>query len=244
MKCIYTQHDYSSWGESASFLVAETREGKRSRLLSGLTLTINPEGFTITNSDKATLRQGVETDVFAIVDSMTIEMSGPLKLVMPDYSGSYEDYQNRYGYGRVPREVKSNWYVYSETPPEDATETAFGLIRFKGQKTYEIHSLHAPERLSRKERAKYIAEYILARLHANEYATVSAVNFPDFCEVEGVKMYGSKYRHKFEQCRLLFADALLRKSNVTEVFPDGQHYAIQRIYEEEIENENNEKGDD
>ncbi|MTW85089.1 hypothetical protein F3157_05380 [Virgibacillus dakarensis] len=184
------------------------------------------------------------TDVFKIVDSMTVELSGPLKLVTPDYRGDYEDYQNIYGVGRIPREVKSNWYVYSESPPEDAKETAIGLIRFKEQKTYEIHSLHVAKRLSRKERAKYIAEYILDRLHANEYATVSAVNFPDYREVEGVRMYGSKYRHKFEQCRLLFADALLRKSNVTEVFPDGQHYAIQRIYEEEIENENNEKGDD
>jgi len=232
MDCICKQNTYWKGNLIESVLVGESKEGAKSRTLNGLTLTIAKDGFKLTNTDNATLRQGKQTNVFAIYDSMDFTCEN-LRLSMPDFNGNYEDYENQFGFGRVARVEKTKWYLYTETLADDAQETAIGLVRYDGAKTLEIASLYVGERLSRKGKAKYAAEFILSQLKADEFAVVSSVNVSNYREVEGVRISGGKYRHKFEQSRLLFMDAMEENRSVTEILKPAQSYKNEKLFAED-----------
>jgi len=232
MDCICKQNTYWKGNLVESALIGESKAGARTHILNGLTLTISQDGFTLTNSGGAILRQAKQTDVFAIYDSMDFTCEN-LRLSMPDFNGNYEDYENQFGFGRVARVEKTKWYLYTETLADDAQETAIGLVRYDAAKTLEIASLYVGERLSRKGKAKYAAEFILSQLKADEFAVVSSVNVSNYREVEGVRISGGKYRHKFEQSRLLFMDAMEENRSVTEILKPAQSYKNEKLFAED-----------
>ncbi|WP_343781011.1 hypothetical protein [Virgibacillus salarius] len=233
MRCIYKEHTYYRNTECESKLIGESREGNRAPLLTGLTLTINDEGYTLTNAEGCILRQGNETDPFVIYDSMSFEV-GALKLVMPGFAGVFDRYENKHGYGRVGKDIKRKFIAYTERG--EGNEGAIGLIEYDRHNTLSIHSLYIPQAMTNKEHVNYLAEYIEGLLYANEYATVQAVNFTQG-KIDGkyagiVKMYGAPYKPRHEQARLLYMDAILRGTSITEVFDEPMRYEIQGLFDD------------
>lgn len=246
MKCIITKRTY---GKGTQLLREEIIGESRDRteviqILNKLKMTVDASGnYRITNGTGGTIRQGLCPDspesIFAIVDSCDFNI-GNMKLQTPSYSGSYEDYEQKFGFGRVLRDVKTKWRAYSETLPNDAGYTAIGLVKYDSQVYYEIHSLYIPERYGRRRKSDYILDFIEKRLKANEYASIQSVGMAaKRTDVHFIR--NELYKHRYELPRLLYNDAAERMGSVSEVIPEGMTYIPEKLFTEldgaEAENE-------
>lgn len=253
MKCIVTKRTYGKGSQLASEeLIAESRDKTEViRIYNKLKMTVDIEGhYRITNGTGGTIRQGLCADspasIFAIVDSCDFD-TGSMELVTPTYSGTFEDYEKQYGHNRVERTKKRNFYVYTETTTEEGT--GFGITEVKSNKTYAIYSLYLPEYKSRTDKARYIVKYIYDLLAPTEFASIryNGLSFDgvysDMYGHESIKAHSlGKESYQIEQARLLYYDAMERKTDVIEEFKPGIKYKPQGLFrkesEETTENEN------
>ena len=229
MKCICKETVYSRNGKLRTNLIGEFKDGKRRRLMETnkegykTILTVTPKGFELVAARSGeVLRRGKETDVFNIYDSLLIKEEACPMLVKDDIKGAalaFEDYENKYGFDRVQREVLAKFSVYTE---EDCKGTAFGIVKQHWGETLEIHSIYEPELMSNKEKAEYIAEYISDKLNANEIGNISAVGIDKYSDHSFVRIYAHAFAAKFEQAKELYDDAMKRKTTISEVIKERE----------------------
>lgn len=251
MKCIVNKNTYFRNQHMRTELIAESRDrAEVIRVLNKLKMTVNIDGtYRITNGTGGTIRQGLCADssasIFAIVDSCDFG-TGDMELKTPTYSGTFEDYEKQYGHNRVERTKKRNFYVYTETTEEG---TGFGITEVRSSYTYGIHSIYLPEYKSRTDKARYIVKYIYDLLAPTEFASIryNGLSFDgvyrDMYGHESIKAHSlGKESYQIEQARLLYYDAMVRKTDVIEEFKPGIKYKPQGLFrkesEETSENEN------
>lgn len=238
MKCITTWRTYAFNQLVDAELVAESQDRSiQYPLITGLIMTVKNGRYQIINGKGEIVRRGftdgTPESIFDIYDSMTFKV-GDLQLELPYYSGSFEDYEKEFGFGRVERVVNTKWKAYSEPTSDDSEETIIGLLRYDGQRTYETHSIYIPERMTDSEKSEYIASYVYERLKANEYATIQGVNLKAI-RTDEISLYKMSYLHRHEQARLLYISAMEHKASKSEFIPEGLHYRSEQLFEEEGE---------
>ncbi|WHX27448.1 hypothetical protein QNH47_06220 [Virgibacillus halodenitrificans] len=233
--CIYNENTYHGAHYSTTVMMTADKQGNVEPLVTDLTLTIEPGGeYRLTNGQGAVLRQGQAGDVFEVVDSMPIRIdTDKLTVHTPDYKGLYVDYEQKYGHGRigVERTHKRKFQAYT-----DRGSNAIGIVEYRGKKTRVIHSLHMGDGdYSNKDKAVYLADYLQSLLFANEVAHVSGANFAADrlpLRYNGiVRLWGSGYKEKFEQERLLHDDAIKRGTTITERLAKQVEYMPEGVFD-------------
>lgn len=226
MKCIYRQNTYDMNSLSRSTLIGEYQDGKRSHLLASVdgyraTLTVTSDGFTLTNGTGEILRRGIESDIFSIYDGLLIDVE-PL-LVRDEIKGvemSFHDYENKFGFDRVDRTVKSKHKLYAI---QTKKETAIGIQHYQGLNTLWIASIYFPEPMNGTEISDYAARFIFEHLDANQTAIVNAVGIPKDMRHPYVKIYNHEDDKRYDMVRELAEDALGRKETISEVLDEPNH---------------------
>ena len=234
MDCICKQNTYWKGNLIESVLVGESKEGAKSRTLNGLTLTIAKDGFKLTNTDNATLRQGKQTNVFAVFDSMAFPCDN-LRLSTQEFSGTFEDYELAHGHGRVERSKVVKFTAFTETTK---SATSIGITRLAGGgKTKAIFAFYYDYAMSRREKAKVIADFVYTLLRPKERASITAVGVT-VDKINGlyagiIRTYGDAYKPKHEEARLLYGDAMESGQSIAEVFETAMEYKTQGLFEDE-----------
>ena len=235
MDCICKQNTYWKGNLVESALIGESKAGARTHILNGLTLTISQDGFTLTNSGGAILRQAKQTDVFAIYDSMDFTCEN-LRLSMPDFNGTFDDYEIAYGHGRVERTKAVKFASYTETTK---SATSIGLTCMAGGKTKAIYAFYYDHPLSRREAADEIADFVFPLLKPTEHGTITAVGVTvDRANVKYIgvtRIYGDAYKPKHEEARILANDAAESGEGMAEIFEQAMEYEFQGLFEDEAE---------
>ena len=232
MNCICKQNTYWKGNLEDSALIGETEAGARTRMLNGLTLTVEPTGFTLTNSDGATLRQGTAKNVFEIYDSMPFPCDN-LHIDAPGFNGTFESYEIAHGHGRVERTKVVKFAAFTETTE---SATAIGITRMAAGKTKAIYALYYDQRLSRREKAKEIADFVYPLLKPTERASISAVGInqdranANYAGV--VRIDSDAYKPKHEEARLLYGGAIESGQGTAEVFETAMKYETQGLFEQ------------
>lgn len=230
MKCVYRENYYGANSQGESKLVGETAEGERQSLLTKYNrgynsmLAVDNDGYKVTEGETDEIfRQGTETHVFVIYDSLLFDPGQLLvKDGIKDVEMSFRDYENKYGYDRVQRTEKTKFYVYTEST---ADETAFGIVHFRDKRTLAIYSVYEPYPMTEREKTDYAKEIVSGQLQANQYGNVSAVGLPRTVGNTDVNIYHHSFAPKFEQAECLFDDAMERKETVIEQLGEsGLHY--------------------
>jgi len=238
MDCICNENTYWKGNLVESALIGESKSGARTRLLNKLTVTVEPTGFTLTNAEGATLRQGIETNIFAIHDSMAFPCDN-LQVVTQDFSRKFDDYELAYGHGRVERTKVVKFAAYTETIE---SATAIGITRLVGGKTKAIYALYFDHALSRREKAKEIADFVYLMLMPTQRASISVVGVT-VDKINGpyagvIRMYGDSYKSKHEEARILADGAAESGEGMAEVFESAVKYETQGLFDEAEVDEN------
>ena len=235
MNCICKQNTYWKGNLEDSALIGETEAGARTRMLNGLTLTVEPTGFTLTNSDGATLRQGTAKNVFEIYDSMPFPCDN-LHIDAPGFNGTFESYEIAHGHGRVERTKAVKFASYTETTK---SATSIGLTCMAGGKTKAIYAFYYDHPLSRREAADEIADFVFPLLKPTEHGTITAVGVTvDRANVKYIgvtRIYGDAYKPKHEEARILANDAAESGEGMAEIFEQAMEYKTQGLFEDEAE---------
>ena len=235
MNCICKQNTYWKGNLEASALIGESKSGARTaRILNGLTLTISQDGFKLANSDGAHLRQGnKQTDVFAIYDSTPFPCDN-MRLDAPGFNGTFEEYELSYGHGRVERTKVVKFTAFTETAKN---ATSIGLTRLAGGgKTKAIYAFYFDHAMSRREKAKVIADFVYTLLQPTERASITAVGVT-VDNVNGpyagvIGMYGDAYKSKHEEARILANGATESGDGIAEIFESAVKYETQGLFEQ------------
>lgn len=240
MKCVYSVNEFSSNSLVSSELWGETMEGKSGPLLpiiEGIkaTLTVTKDGYTGENNAFGEIvRQGKETDVFAIYDTMRMPVE-PLQVVMPIFVGMFSEFERIYGHGRIERDETRRWLAYVE---HTGSSTSTGLTEYEWANTLAVHSLHIDKAMSNGEVVNFIASFVEPKLKACEHGTVTGVGI-DASLLSGgfgvVRMHESTYKDRFEQRRLLTMDAAFRRTDISEDLEEPVRYIASGLFNVEKE---------
>ena len=236
MDCICNENTYWKGNLIESALIGESKSGERTHTLNGLNLTITKDGFKLANAKGAFLRQGTETDLFAVYDSMAFPCDN-LHLDAPGFKGTFEDYELSHGHGRVERTKAVKFTAFTETTKN---ATAIGITRLAGGgKTKAIFAFYYSHPLSRREKAKVIADFVFTLLRPTERGTITAVGVT-VDNVNGpyagvIRTYGDAYKPKHEEARILADSAAESGEGMAEVFETAMKYEFQGLFEDEAE---------
>ena len=215
----------------------ETQDGKTEPLLpiiKGIKtiLTVGENGYKLVNARKEILRQGKDTNVFNVIDSMLFD---PLPMYVKDeikcVEMDYGQYERVFGFGRVERDETRRFLAYVE---RTSSGIGIGLIGYEWSSTLAVHSLYNDKPMSHREVANYIASFIEPMLKASERAKITGVGL-DANQLSGayagiVRMYESDYKDRFEQVRLLAMDATRRKTNIIETIEEPVRYLASGLF--------------
>jgi len=234
LECICNENTYWKGNLVESALIGESKTGERSHILNGLNLTVSQDGFTLTNAEGAHLRQGnKQTNVFEIYDSTPFPCDN-LHLDAPGFKGTFDDYEIKYGHGRVERTKAVKFAAYAETTK---TKTAIGLTRLAGgSKTKAIYAFYYDYAMSRREKAKVIADFVYTLLQPTQRASITAVGVT-VDKINGpyagiIRMYGDSYKSKHEEARILADGAAESGEGMAEVFEQAMKYETQGLFEQ------------
>lgn len=229
IKCIIRLNQYAMGSRSHSELYGEDKDRERRQPLMqrnrqgyNSVLTVSPQGFTLTAGKSGeVIRRGTDTDVFEIYDSLLFK-ADPL-YVVDEVKGvelPYSEYEQRYGFDRVGilREKPARFRVFTK---ESKGDTAIGIERYHNKKTLAIYSIYEPYPMTKKEKAKYIADYIYPTLAANEFANISATGLNRYLYPD-IRIYGHSDKPTFDIARELYDDAKERGTTISEDFREGE----------------------
>lgn len=238
MRCVFTSNELIGGHRVKSELWTESKEGTRAPLLPVIDgvktiLTVKADGYKLANVEGEILRQGITTDVFEVANSMLFDAE-PMQVIdnVRGFEGRFSEYEQIYGFGRVERSKNRKFRLYVEKSDRGS---GIGLVEYSGFDTYAIHSLLYSGPFNNRVMIDFVAEYVSSMLKASEKASIyyTGVNSSyklDSKYADFIKYHSKVYKDNFEQARLIAHDALLRRTDIAEIFEEPMRYEPQGLF--------------